>query len=117
MPLSLCRPVHIGSIFSCFQLYWRCGLVHNIVSHKMFWMVCQVELVEPPEGVPLGESVVVAGFEGEPDEVLPPKKKIFESVKPDLATNSELVACYKGVPLSTSKGVCTVKSIAGGSIG
>lgn len=91
--------------------------MHSALHHESFGVSYQVELVEPPEGVPLGESVTVAGFEGEPDGVLNPKKKIFESVKPDLATNSELVACYKGVPLSTSKGVCTVKSIAGGSIG
>lgn len=37
-------------------------------------------------------------FEGTPDEQLNPKKKIFEQVQPDLNTNEEGVACYKGVP-------------------
>ena len=37
-------------------------------------------------------------------------------VAADLKTSEDLVACYKGQPLATSKGVCTVKSIAGGGI-
>ena len=42
--------------------------------------------------------------------------QVFETVQVDLNTNRELVACYKGVPLATAAGVCTVMSIAGGSI-
>ena len=37
-------------------------------------------------------------------------------VQPDLASNEQCVACYRGVPLLTSAGPCTVKSIQGGSI-
>lgn len=40
----------------------------------------QVELVEPPEGSVPGDRVCVQGYEGEPDEQLNPKKKIFEQV-------------------------------------
>ncbi|GMH39956.1 hypothetical protein BSKO_07860 [Bryopsis sp. KO-2023] len=95
--------------------------MRGIKSHAMVLAATStdgttVELVEPPEGVALGEPVTVAGFEGEPDAVLNPKKKVFETVQPDLATNGERVACYKGVPFSTTKGLCTVKSISGGSI-
>ena len=76
----------------------------------------QVEFVEPPEAASIGERVTVAGYEGEPDPVLNPKKRVFEKVQPDLRTNSELQACWKGIPLTTSAGPCTVKSIVDGSI-
>ncbi|GAB4819697.1 hypothetical protein N2152v2_006743 [Parachlorella kessleri] len=75
-----------------------------------------VELVEPPHGAAVGERVFVEGFPGEPDEVLNPKKKIWEAVQPDLATNEQRVACYRGKPLQTAQGICTVQSIVGGSI-
>lgn len=76
----------------------------------------QVELVEPPPGASVGDRVSAAGFEGEPDEVLNPKKKVFEAVQPDLKTNEQREACYKEVPLATSQGPCTVATIVGGSI-
>ncbi len=41
----------------------------------------QVELVEPPAGVPLGERVTFQDLSGEPEEVLNPKKRIFEQVR------------------------------------
>lgn len=72
--------------------------------------------MEPPEGASIGERVTVEGFEGEPDAVLNPKKKVFEAVQPDLRTDEALRACFRGVPLSTSAGFCTVKSLAGASI-
>lgn len=75
-----------------------------------------VELVEPPEGAAIGERVRVDGFAGEADEVLNPKKKVWETVQPELATDGERRACWRGVPLTTSTGACTVRSIIGGSI-
>ncbi len=36
--------------------------------------------MEPPAGAAVGERVFVEGFPGEPDEVLNPKKKIWEAV-------------------------------------
>lgn len=39
-----------------------------------------VELVEPPAGAAVGERVSFEGHEGEPDDVLNPKKKIWEKV-------------------------------------
>jgi methionyl-tRNA synthetase len=77
----------------------------------------KVELLDPPAGAKVGERLTAAGYPGEPDEVLNPKKKIFEAVAPDLATNSDRVACYKGVPLMTSAGPATAASVAGGGIG
>ncbi|KAI8463720.1 MAG: tRNA synthetases class I (M)-domain-containing protein [Monoraphidium minutum] len=76
----------------------------------------KVELIEPPAGAKPGDRVTVAGFDGEPDEMLNPKKKIFEAVQPDLATNADRVACYKGAPLAAPAGPCTAASVAGGSI-
>ena len=46
----------------------------------MLSFLLQVELVEPPEGSSPGDRVSVQGFQGEPDEQLNPKKKIFEQV-------------------------------------
>mmetsp|Transcript_22031 Transcript_22031/g.71243 ORF Transcript_22031/g.71243 Transcript_22031/m.71243 type:complete len:166 (-) Transcript_22031:92-589(-) len=64
-------------------------------------------LVNPPEGVPPGEQVKFAGFEGEPEAVLVPKKKQFEKLQPMLKTNADAVACFGDVPFMTSKGPCT----------
>lgn len=74
------------------------------------------ELVTPPEGAAPGDRVTCAGFDGEPDEQLNPKKKVWEQVQPDLATSSECVVTYKGSPLTTDKGSCTVPTVAGGSV-
>jgi methionyl-tRNA synthetase len=60
--------------------------------------------------------VTFPGFEGEPDDVLNPKKKVWETLQVDLQTNSDLVACYKDIPLTTSAGVCKVATISNGSI-
>ncbi|CAB4269529.1 unnamed protein product [Prunus armeniaca] len=75
-----------------------------------------VELVNPPKAAHVGERVTFPGFAGEPDEMLNPKKKVWESLQVDLHTNTDLVACYRDIPLTTSAGVCTVSSICRGSI-
>ncbi|KAM7253048.1 hypothetical protein ACFE04_008889 [Oxalis oulophora] len=66
----------------------------------------KVELVEPPKSAIVGERVKFTGFEGEPDDVLNPKKKVWETLQGDLHTNTELIACYKDLPFTTSAGVC-----------
>ncbi|XP_009139597.1 methionine--tRNA ligase, cytoplasmic [Brassica rapa] len=76
----------------------------------------KVELVEPPESATIGERVRFAGHEGEPDVVLNPKKKVWETLLVDLNTNENLVACYKGIPFTTDAGVCKVSSISNGTI-
>lgn len=73
-------------------------------------------MVDPPKSAQVGERVKFPGFEGEPDDVLNPKKKVWETLQVDLHSNTELIACYKDIPLTTSAGVCTVSSIRGGSI-
>ncbi|XP_068646527.1 probable methionine--tRNA ligase [Aristolochia californica] len=94
--------------------------MRGIKSHAMVLAASsddhKVELVDPPEAAVVGERVSFLGYSGEPDEVLNPKKKVWETLQPDLHTNEELVACYKDVPLTTSAGVCKVLSISKGVI-
>ncbi|VEU34944.1 unnamed protein product [Pseudo-nitzschia multistriata] len=64
-----------------------------------------VELLSPPEGAVPGDRIVCAGFEGEPateNQVI--KKKMLNTIFPDLKVNSEGVAVYKDVPLAIGEG-------------
>lgn len=72
--------------------------------------------MDPPAGSKPGERVAVEGFEGEPDRQLNPKHKIFEAVHPDFSTDGDRVACYRGKPLMTPGGACTVLSVVGATI-
>ncbi|KAK2358396.1 putative methionine--tRNA ligase [Trifolium repens] len=76
----------------------------------------KVELVEPPSSASVGERITFPGHDGNPDELLNPKKKVWETLQVHLHTDEELVACYKDVPLTTSAGVCKVSSIRCGAI-
>lgn len=73
-------------------------------------------MVEPPKSAAVGERVTFPGFDGKPDDVLNPKKGVWETLQVDLHSNADRVACYKDTPFTTSDGVCTVSSIGGGSI-
>lgn len=73
-------------------------------------------MVEPPKAAAIGERVTFSGFNGEPDDVLNPKKKVWETLQVDLHTDKDLVACYKDLPFTTSAGVCKVISISDGTI-
>jgi len=45
------------------------------------------------------------------------KKKMLDVIFPDLKTNGDGVATYKGVPFSTSAGVCKAQSgLANGNV-
>ncbi|XP_050325903.1 aminoacyl tRNA synthase complex-interacting multifunctional protein 1 [Bactrocera neohumeralis] len=59
----------------------------------------KVEVLSPPSGAVPGDLVHCEGYTRQPDAQLNPKKKIFETCAPDLKTNDELVACYKGAAL------------------
>lgn len=89
-----------------------------------------VELVEIPEGAEAGERICFAGWEGEPEGVLNPKKKMWETLQPGFTTDAEggvgfdrgAVEALKGdergregVGLLKTKGggVCKVKSLKG----
>jgi aminoacyl tRNA synthase complex-interacting multifunctional protein 1 len=67
-----------------------------------------VQFVEPPEGAQVGERITVEGFDGAAateNQII--KKKMLDAIFPDLATDTNGVATYKGKPLATSAGVCT----------
>lgn len=73
--------------------------------------------MEPPQGAAVGERVTFPGFEeGSADDVLNPKKKVWETLQVDFHTDKDLVACYKDLAFTTSAGVCRVSSISEGSI-
>lgn len=64
-----------------------------------------MEVLIPPEGAVVGERVYIDNYEdGKPDEVLNPKKKIWEKLQVDLKTNSENVAQWQGNSLLTKSG-------------
>ena len=90
-----------------------------------------VELVDPPEGAAAGERVWFDGCEGEPEGVLNPKKKVWESLQPGFTTTEGLevgfeageLAALKDTDGTKGKGIkalmtkgggrCTVKSLKG----
>jgi len=89
-----------------------------------------VELVSPPSDAKAGDRVYFEGWEGEPEGVLNPKKKIWETIQPGFTTTDELEAAFNvedveplkaqgktGVgKLRTKEGVCVVKSLKGATI-
>ncbi|KAI5464923.1 hypothetical protein BGZ63DRAFT_412368 [Mariannaea sp. PMI_226] len=87
-----------------------------------------VELVAPPEGAKAGERVFFEGFNGKPEGVLNPKKKIWEIFQPGFTTTDNLeVAFDAGVVeqlgktgiaklVTESGGVCTVPSLKGAQV-
>ncbi|XP_022120163.1 tyrosine--tRNA ligase, cytoplasmic [Pieris rapae] len=57
----------------------------------------QVEPLLPPQGSKPGDRVVVEGYENcQPDDVLNPKKKVWEKLQPDLKTNDSFFAVWQG---------------------
>lgn len=84
-----------------------------------------VELVAPPEGSKAGERVYFEGWKGEPEGVLNPKKKIWETFQPGFTTNDSLEVAFDasvveqlgktdiGKLVTESGGVCTVPSLKG----
>lgn len=62
----------------------------------------KVEILVPPANCVPGDRVICKDFPGEPDSLLPPKKKIFEQVAPDLKTNDGCIATYKSSMLEVA---------------
>ncbi|KAL7024525.1 hypothetical protein ACKWTF_013083 [Chironomus riparius] len=60
----------------------------------------KVEIMNPPEGCVPGDLVSCDGITRIPDQpFMNPKKKVFETVAPDLKVNDELIGTYKGAKL------------------
>lgn len=54
---------------------------------------------------------------GEPDKELNPKKKVWEQVRPDLRTDAQGVATYKGAAFEVAgKGVCKSQTMNNSAI-
>merc|ERR1719158_143528 len=77
----------------------------------------EVEPLAVPEGSLVGDRVTVEGEkEGQPDEVLNPKKKVWEKLSVDLNTNQDGFAQWQGSNLVTGKGPITCASVKGAPI-
>ena len=78
----------------------------------------EVEPLGVPEGAAVGDRVTVEGNDdGEPDEVLNPKKKVWEKLAVDLATDGNGLAQWQGNALEIKdKGQVTVKTVKGAPI-
>ncbi|CAN2388921.1 positive regulation of glucagon secretion [Pristimantis euphronides] len=73
----------------------------------------KVEILDPPSGATPGDRITFQGFPGQPDKELNPKKKTWEQIQPDLLTNEDCVATYKGVPFEVNgKGVCKAQTMS-----
>ncbi|KAF2197171.1 multisynthetase complex auxiliary component p43 [Delitschia confertaspora ATCC 74209] len=89
-----------------------------------------VELVNPPADSKAGDRVFFEGWEGEPEAVLNPKKKIWETIQPGFTTTDDLSVGFDvsavsqlagegetkktGVAkLKTAAGLCTVSTLKG----
>lgn len=59
----------------------------------------KVEIMSPPDGAVPGDLIICEGYPRNPDPIMNPKKKIFETVAPDLKVNDNFVGTYKGAAL------------------
>lgn len=87
-----------------------------------------VELVSPPADAKAGERVWFQGWEGKPEGVLNPKKKIWETFQPGFTTTADLEVGFDagvveqlgktglGKLVTESGGVCTVPSLQGAQV-
>ncbi|KAM8926037.1 LOW QUALITY PROTEIN: aminoacyl tRNA synthase complex-interacting multifunctional protein 1-like [Lycaon pictus] len=91
----------------------------GVISQAMGMCACspeKVEILVPPTGSVPGDKIVSDAFPGEPYKELNPKK-IWEQIQPDLYTNDECVATYKGAPFEVKgKGVCRAQTMTNSGI-
>ncbi|XP_025156260.1 tyrosine--tRNA ligase, cytoplasmic [Harpegnathos saltator] len=85
--------------------------LRGILSHGM--VLCasvdeptkQVEPLRPSQDSIPGDKIIIEGYEnGTADDVLNPKKKVWEKLQTDLIVNEDGVACWNGSLLITSMG-------------
>ncbi|KAI0447578.1 hypothetical protein F4803DRAFT_269245 [Xylaria telfairii] len=87
-----------------------------------------VELVTPPLDAKAGERVCFDGWRGEPEGVLNPKKKIWETFQPGFTTTDDLEVAFDGSVVeaagkaetgkltTATGGTCTVKTLKGATV-
>ncbi|XP_051241497.1 aminoacyl tRNA synthase complex-interacting multifunctional protein 1-like [Dicentrarchus labrax] len=90
--------------------------MRGVVSQAMVMCASspdRVEILDPPSGAVPGDRVTFQGFPGEPDKELNPKRKVWEQIQPDLRTDGQCVAFYKGAAFEVvSKGVCKAQTMS-----
>ncbi|XP_067106461.1 aminoacyl tRNA synthase complex-interacting multifunctional protein 1a [Osmerus mordax] len=94
--------------------------MRGVVSQAMVMCASspdKVEILDPPAGALPGDRVTFENFPGDPDKELNPKKKVWEQVQPDLKTDAQCVATYRGSAfLVVGKGVCKAQTMSNSSI-
>ena len=88
-----------------------------------------VELVNPPTDAKAGERVYFEGWQADPEKVLNPKKKIWETFQPGFTTTADLEVAFDagvvkelegkeglGKLVTASGGVCKVSSLTGAQV-
>ncbi|XP_044047380.1 aminoacyl tRNA synthase complex-interacting multifunctional protein 1-like isoform X3 [Siniperca chuatsi] len=94
--------------------------MRGVVSQAMVMCASspdKVEILDPPSGAIPGDRVTFQGFPGEPDKELNPKKKVWEQIQPDLRTDGQCVATYKGAAFEVAgKGVCKAQTMGNSEI-
>ncbi len=63
-----------------------------------------VELADPPADAKAGERVLFEGWEGEPEGVLNPKKKVWETLQPGFTTTDSLEVGFEAGVVEQLKG-------------
>lgn len=77
----------------------------------------KVEILEPPPEAAPGDRVTFQTITGEPDEELNPAEKIWEQIQPELQTDAQCVATYKGTAMEVvGKGVCKAPTLSNSEI-
>ncbi|CAJ2513713.1 Uu.00g018320.m01.CDS01 [Anthostomella pinea] len=87
-----------------------------------------VELVTPPTDSKAGDRVCFDGWRGEPEGVLNPKRKVWETFQPGFTTTDNLEAAFDGSVVkeagkaetgkltTASGGTCTVQTLKGATV-
>jgi len=106
--------------YAIFLLNLKPARMRGITSEGMIMCAStpdKVEIIEPPAGVQPGDRVTCTEYPGNPDELLNPKRKIWEQVQPDLRINGEGLATYKGTLWCVEgKGTCKVPTLTNSPI-
>jgi len=69
----------------------------------------KVEPVDPPNFAKAGDKISVQGFVGEPDPVI--DINLYDEIAKYMRSNNQGTVIYQGIPMTTSSGNCTVKSL------
>ncbi|KAI0587556.1 tRNA-bind multi-domain protein [Pyrenophora tritici-repentis] len=123
------KPVTMRGVKSCAMVLAASPRVaEGEDSHKG-----PVELVDPPKESKAGDRVYFEGWEGEPEPVLNPKKKVWEMIQPGFTTTDGLEVGFDvgvvpqlsgegpdkktGVAkLRTAAGLCSIPTLKGGVV-